>query len=66
MVRARAPGDSIGDRMSGSNADPGFDFDNSYQRLPDRFYARIAPTPVSAPRLMKLNTGLADLLGQRE
>jgi uncharacterized protein YdiU (UPF0061 family) len=49
--------------MSGSNADPGFDFDNSYQRLPDRFYARIAPTAVSAPRLIKLNTGLADLLG---
>ena len=30
-------------------------FDNSYARLPERFYARLAPTPVAAPRLVKLN-----------
>lgn len=34
-------------------------FDNTYARLPDRFYARLAPTPVAAPRLVKLNTTLA-------
>ncbi len=34
-------------------------FDNTYARLPDRFYARLAPTPVSAPRLVKLNRPLA-------
>src|SRR6188768_4510759 len=38
-------------------------FDNTYARLPERFYARVAPTPVRAPRLVKLNRGLASLLG---
>lgn len=38
-------------------------FDNSYIRLPDRFYARLAPTPVSKPRLVKLNLALARELG---
>jgi uncharacterized protein YdiU (UPF0061 family) len=38
-------------------------FDNSYARLPDRFYARLAPTPVAAPRLLKLNVALARELG---
>jgi uncharacterized protein YdiU (UPF0061 family) len=40
-----------------------FSFDNSYVRLPDRFYARLAPTPVAAPRLIKLNVALACALG---
>src|SRR3954447_26285177 len=38
-------------------------FDNSYARLPARFYARVAPTPVSAPRLVALNLSLARELG---
>ena len=33
--------------------------DNSYARLPDRFYARLAPTPVTAPKLVKINRALA-------
>jgi uncharacterized protein YdiU (UPF0061 family) len=37
--------------------------DNSYARLPDRFYARLAPTPVSAPKLVKINRPLALQLG---
>ena len=37
-------------------------FDNSYAALPDRFFARIAPTPVTAPRLIKLNRALAEQL----
>ncbi len=40
-----------------------FPFDNSYQRLPKRFYARLDPTPVAGPRLIWLNRGLADELG---
>ncbi len=40
-----------------------FTFDNSYARLPARFYARLNPTPVKAPRLIKLNLGLAEQLG---
>jgi uncharacterized protein YdiU (UPF0061 family) len=40
-----------------------FPFDNSYARLPDRFYARVAPTPVTEPRLLRLNAPLARRLG---
>ncbi len=42
---------------------PRFGFDNSYQRLPGSFYARLSPTPVAAPRLVALNRPLADTLG---
>jgi len=37
-------------------------FDNTYARLPERFYAHVAPTPVRAPRLLRLNRDLAALL----
>ncbi len=40
-----------------------FPFDNSYVRLPGRFYARLAPTPVAAPRLVRLNVALAEQIG---
>jgi serine/tyrosine/threonine adenylyltransferase len=36
-----------------------FGFKNTYAHLPERFYARVAPTPVSAPRLIKINVELA-------
>lgn len=39
------------------------DFDNSYARLPPRFYAEVAPTAVAAPRLIRLNAPLASQLG---
>jgi uncharacterized protein YdiU (UPF0061 family) len=32
---------------------------SSYARLPERFYARVEPTKVSAPRVVKLNHALA-------
>ncbi|WP_186418190.1 protein adenylyltransferase SelO [Bosea sp. CS1GBMeth4] len=38
-------------------------FDNSYARLPPRFFAAVAPTPVRAPRLIRLNAPLASQLG---
>ncbi len=41
----------------------GFGFDNSYARLPERFYARVNPMPVQAPQLIKLNVQLAQDLG---
>ncbi|MEI9991892.1 MAG: YdiU family protein [Rhizomicrobium sp.] len=44
-------------------APPTFPFDNSYALLPERFYARQAPTPVAAPRLIKVNAELARQLG---
>ena len=40
-----------------------FRFDNSYARLPERLYARLDPTPVAAPRLVRVNSGLAESLG---
>ncbi|WP_315712353.1 MULTISPECIES: protein adenylyltransferase SelO [unclassified Bradyrhizobium] len=40
-----------------------FPFQNSYATLPDNFFARVAPTPVAAPRLIKLNRPLAAELG---
>jgi uncharacterized protein YdiU (UPF0061 family) len=42
---------------------PTFPFDNSYARLPERFHARVAPAPVRAPRLLRLNAPLARELG---
>ena len=38
-------------------------FDNSYARLPERFYASVHPTGVAAPRLIRLNLPLASELG---
>jgi len=40
-----------------------FAFDNSYARLPERFFARLPPTPVAVPALVKLNETLARELG---
>ena len=40
-----------------------FRFDNSYARLPAGFFARVNPTPVAAPRLIRLNAPLARQLG---
>jgi uncharacterized protein YdiU (UPF0061 family) len=40
-----------------------FPFQNTYAALPDGFFARVAPTPVAAPRLIKLNRPLAVRLG---
>src|ERR1700744_1074079 len=40
-----------------------FPFQNTYTALPDGFFARVAPTPVAAPRLIKLNRRLAIQLG---
>ncbi len=58
MLRTAVAGDGEGDREY-----VGFGFRNTYTRLPDRFYARLDPTPVRAPRLVKLNMELALELG---
>ena len=62
--------DSTGIPSSASQAastlggqDVRFGFDNTYARLPERFYARVDPTQVSAPRLVKVNEELARELG---
>jgi uncharacterized protein YdiU (UPF0061 family) len=40
-----------------------FNFENTYVQLPERFYCRLDPTPVAAPRLVKVNFELARSLG---
>src|SRR6202789_857785 len=40
-----------------------FPFQNTYAALPASFFARVAPTPVASPRLIKLNRPLAIHLG---
>jgi uncharacterized protein YdiU (UPF0061 family) len=40
-----------------------FPFQNTYAALPANFFARVAPTPVASPRLIKLNRALAIHLG---
>jgi uncharacterized protein YdiU (UPF0061 family) len=41
----------------------GWNFDNTYARLPELFYARLNPVPVREPRLAVLNRSLAQSLG---
>lgn len=40
-----------------------FVFDNSFARLPDAFFSRLPPTPVKAPKLIRINELLARELG---
>jgi len=40
-----------------------FVFDNTYARLPPRFFAPVFPTKVRGPRVVKVNRGLAEALG---
>ncbi len=41
-------------------------FDNTYARLPERFFARVQPARVREPRVVKVNRALADVLGAGE
>jgi len=41
----------------------GWNFDNSYARLPELFYSKLNPTPVRLPKLVVLNDELAADLG---
>ena len=45
------------------DTEPVFAFDNSYARLPRRFFDRQAPSPVAAPTLIRVNDALARELG---
>lgn len=46
-----------------TEAHPAIPFDNSYARLPGAMHVGVDPTPVSAPRLIKVNEPLARELG---
>ncbi|NLB42873.1 MAG: hypothetical protein GX815_11580, partial [Clostridiales bacterium] len=41
----------------------GWNLDNSYMHLPDKFYTQMEPTPVSSPNMIILNNSLAEALG---
>mgnify|MGYP000988892633 FL=1 len=41
----------------------GWNFDNSYARLPKFFFSRLNPTPVRSPKLVVFNYPLAASLG---
>src|ERR1700735_5766842 len=51
------------DMITESLSTPQRPFANSSARLPDRFFPRLAPTPVKEPRLIRLNEDLARHLG---
>ncbi len=53
----------------------GFNFDNSFARLPHQFYAKVSPTPVTNPTLIAMNekmtnefyqTALKDMFGSTQ
>ena len=50
LIDARGPGAAI-------------PFDNTYARLPERFYSRVRPSAVATPGLIQLNVRLAEQLG---
>jgi len=45
------------------NKNMGWNFDNSYARLPEVFYSKLKPAPVSSPRINIFNDSLAVTLG---
>lgn len=55
----------IGCRQGGDDTrmDARWNFDNTYVKLPEKFYTKLSPTPVPEPRLVLLNEPLADELG---
>lgn len=63
MSSADAPAIALPATSSSDRYPIRFNFENTYARLPDRFYARLDPTPVAAPRLVKVNIELARILG---
>src|SRR5208282_1972634 len=50
-------------RPAARPSSPIISFSNSYARLPERFFARVDPTPVAAPHLIQFNYSLADQFG---
>lgn len=52
--------------MTKEETGAGWNFDNSYARLPEKFFSSINPTPVREPELVILNESLAKSLGLNE
>jgi hypothetical protein len=43
--------------------DAGWNFENTYARLPEAFYVRLNPVPARTPKLVIFNVALAQFLG---
>lgn len=52
-----------GKRADNASDEAGWNFDNSYARLPQVFFSMLNPTPVRSPKLILLNDSLAVALG---
>src|ERR1035441_2050946 len=63
MSSQDAPAIASVDASDSHRAAVRFGFENTYARLPERFYSRLVPIPVAAPRLIKINVELARSLG---
>jgi serine/tyrosine/threonine adenylyltransferase len=50
------------DKIASTAAGAGWNFDNSYVRLPEIFYVRQNPVPVREPSMVVFNTALAEVL----
>ncbi|MCS0791551.1 YdiU family protein [Cytobacillus firmus] len=46
-----------------TSTETGWNFDNSYSRLPQTFFSKVKPNPVQSPELVILNEPLAKFLG---
>jgi uncharacterized protein YdiU (UPF0061 family) len=55
--------DSITPSSRPNRPDAGWNFDNSYARLPQAFHVRLNPVPVREPKLVLFNEALARFLG---
>jgi serine/tyrosine/threonine adenylyltransferase len=49
--------------LNDNNLQIGWNFNNSYAKLPEHFYTRIAPIKVADPRIIIMNHSLSDELG---
>lgn len=64
MIRTRSqPGKPMSSQVTSTIITAGWNFDNSYLRLPELFYVRQNPVPVREPRIAAFNRTLAESLG---
>src|SRR6266567_1721593 len=63
MSFSDVPATALSDQSGPDHHTVRFNFENTYARLPERFYARLDPIPVAAPGPIKVNVELAQRLG---
>jgi len=63
MSFSDVPATALSDQSGPDHHTVRFNFENTYARLPKRFYARLDPIPVAAPGPIKVNVELAQRLG---